>query len=80
MRFPNSRWTASVIGPRANHNPAAATAPIFAYALAGTDTQGFTFAAACALLSFVLYFKHWQNIRRLWSGTEPKIGSEKKAG
>jgi glycerol-3-phosphate acyltransferase PlsY len=59
---------------------AAATAPIFAYSLAGTDTQGFTFAAACALLSFVLYFKHWQNIRRLWSGTEPKIGSEKKAG
>jgi len=56
---------------------AAATAPIFAYTLAGTDMQGFTFAAACALLSFVLYFKHWQNIRRLWNGTEPKIGSEK---
>ena len=59
---------------------AAATAPIFAYSLAGSDTQGYTFAAACALLSFVLYFTHWQNIRRLWNGTEPKIGSEKKAG
>ncbi|MDB5539993.1 MAG: Glycerol-3-phosphate acyltransferase [Devosia sp.] len=55
---------------------AAATAPVFAYALAGSDTQGFTFAAACALLSFVLYLKHWPNIRRLWNGTEPKIGSE----
>ena len=56
---------------------AAATAPVFAYALAGTDMQGFTFAAACALISFVVYFTHWQNIRRLWNGTEPKIGSEK---
>ncbi len=59
----------------------AATAPIFAYGLAGTDVQAFPFAAACALLSFILYFKHWPNIRRLMDGTEPKIGSEKpKAG
>ena len=56
---------------------AAATAPVFAYAFAGTETQGVTFAAACALLSFVLYFTHRQNIQRLWRGTEPKIGSEK---
>ena len=56
---------------------AAATAPVFAYALAGSDMQGFTFAAACALISLVVYFRHWQNIRRLWNGTEPKIGSEK---
>jgi glycerol-3-phosphate acyltransferase PlsY len=59
---------------------AAATAPIFAWSLAPPSTSDFgayTFAAACALLSFVLYFKHWQNIRRLWNGTEPKIGSEK---
>jgi len=59
---------------------AAATAPVFAYGLAGTDSEAFAFAAACALLSFVLYFKHWPNIRRLMDGTEPKIGSEKKAG
>jgi glycerol-3-phosphate acyltransferase PlsY len=58
----------------------AATAPIFAYGLAGTDTQAFPFAAACAVLSFILYFKHWPNIRRLMDGTEPKIGSEKKPG
>ena len=59
---------------------AAATAPIFAYTLAGTDTDGFAFAAACALLSFVTYFKHRANIRRLMDGTEPKIGSEKNLG
>src|SRR5690606_18456780 len=66
---------------------AAATAPIFAFGLSGfagsgpsSETAAFTFAAACALLSFVTYFKHWPNIRRLMDGTEPKIGSEKKAG
>jgi len=59
---------------------AAATAPIFGYALSPSDLQGYTIAAACALLSFVLYFKHWPNIRRLMDGTEPKIGSEKTAG
>jgi len=59
---------------------AAATAPVFAYALAGTDSAAFPFAAACALLSFIIYFKHWPNIRRLMDGTEPKIGSEKKVG
>jgi acyl phosphate:glycerol-3-phosphate acyltransferase len=66
---------------------AAATAPIFAYGLTGfagngptTEMSAFTFAGACALLSFVTYFKHWPNIRRLMDGTEPKIGAEKKAG
>ena len=59
---------------------AAATAPLFAYSLAGSDTQGYAFAAACGVLSLILYYKHWPNIRRLWDGTEPKIGSEKKAG
>jgi glycerol-3-phosphate acyltransferase PlsY len=61
---------------------AAATAPIFAWSFAPastSDTRAYTVAAACALLSFVLYFKHWGNIRRLMDGTEPKIGSEKKA-
>ncbi len=56
---------------------ASATAPIFGFALAGSDVNGFALAAACALISFVVYFKHWPNIRRLMAGTEPKIGSEK---
>ena len=56
---------------------AAATAPVFAYTLRGSNSDGYAFAAACAVLSFMIYFKHWPNIRRLWNGTEPKIGSEK---
>lgn len=66
---------------------AAAVIPVFAFGLSGFAGTGptdepaaFTFAAACALMSFVVYFKHWANIRRLMDGTEPKIGSEKKAG
>ena len=66
---------------------AAAVIPVFAFGLNGFAGNGaadepaaFAFAAACALLSFVVYFKHWPNIRRLMDGTEPKIGSEKKAG
>ena len=60
---------------------AAATAPIFAYGIAATEGHALLFAAACGLLTLVLYFKHWPNIRRLWDGTEPKIGAEKnKAG
>ena len=59
---------------------AAAMAPLFAFGLAGSDNVGYALAAACGLLTLVLYYKHWANIRRLWDGTEPKIGSEKKAG
>ena len=55
---------------------AAATAPIFAYVV-----QDLTLAAVAGAMSVVLFLKHWGNIRRLWAGTEPKIGSEKpKAG
>lgn len=57
---------------------AGATAPIFAYVVGGQDL---TLAAACALMSVILTFTHWQNIMRLWNGTEPRIGSERpKAG
>jgi glycerol-3-phosphate acyltransferase PlsY len=56
---------------------AAATAPIFAYGLAGTEGDALTFAATCGVMTIILYYKHWANIRRLWDGTEPKIGSEK---
>lgn len=51
---------------------AGATAPIFAYVVSGLEL-----AAAAGVLSIVLMFRHWQNIIRLWKGTEPKIGSEK---
>jgi glycerol-3-phosphate acyltransferase PlsY len=51
---------------------AAATAPIFAYVV-----SGLTLAAAAGVLSVILVMRHWTNIRRLWDGTEPKIGSEK---
>lgn len=55
---------------------AAATSPIFAYGLAGTEYSALALAAACGLMTIVLYYKHWANIRRLWNGTEPKIGSD----
>jgi glycerol-3-phosphate acyltransferase PlsY len=51
---------------------AAATAPIFAYVVSGLPL-----AAAAGVLSIVLMGRHWTNVRRLWEGTEPKIGGEK---
>ncbi len=56
---------------------ASATAPVFAYGLAGTEDSALALAAACGVMTLVLYYRHWANIRRLWDGTEPKIGSEK---
>ena len=57
---------------------AGATTPIFAYVVGDQDL---TLAAATGLMSVALMLTHWQNIRRLWDGTEPRIGSEKpKAG
>ena len=50
---------------------AAATAPIFAFGLDSLDL-----AAAISVMTIIIYLKHWPNIRRLWTGTEPKIGSE----
>jgi glycerol-3-phosphate acyltransferase PlsY len=54
---------------------AAATSPVFAYVVGGQDL---TMAAACGLMSVISVLTHWQNIMRLWNGTESKIG-EKKA-
>ena len=51
---------------------AAATAPIFAYVVSGLDL-----AAAAGVLSVILFVRHSTNIRRLWAGTEPRIGGEK---
>ena len=56
---------------------AAAMAPIFAFTTAANDGQGLAFAATCGVMTIILYYKHWANIRRLWDGTEPRIGSEK---
>ena len=57
---------------------AGATTPIFAYVVGGQDL---TLAAATGLMSVALMLTHLQNIRRLWDGSEPKIGSERpKAG
>jgi len=56
---------------------AAAMAPLFAYGLSGTEGDALALAAACGVMTLVLYYKHWANIRRLWDGTEPRIGSEK---
>jgi glycerol-3-phosphate acyltransferase PlsY len=59
---------------------AAVTAPIFAYAvwLWGYPTDGIKLAATTAVLALLLVYNHRANIGRLLSGTEPKIGSEKK--
>ena len=53
---------------------AAATAPIFAYVLVSE-----WLAAAAAAMALLLFFQHRENIIRLMRGTEPRIGSEKKA-
>ena len=37
-------------------------------------------AGAIAVMAILLFFQHRENIARLMAGTEPKIGSEKKAG
>ena len=61
---------------------AAVTAPIFAYAawLMGWAPDGTKLAAVTAVLAVILVWNHRTNIGRLLNGTEPKIGSEKKAG
>jgi glycerol-3-phosphate acyltransferase PlsY len=61
---------------------AAVTAPIFAYAawLMNWAPDGTKLAATTALLAALLIYNHRTNIARLLRGTEPRIGSEKKAG
>ncbi|HEV7345382.1 MAG TPA: glycerol-3-phosphate 1-O-acyltransferase PlsY [Devosia sp.] len=53
---------------------AAATAPIFAFVFVSEWLAG-----AVAVMALLLFFQHRTNIARLMAGTEPKIGSEKKA-
>ena len=59
---------------------ASVTSPIFAYAawLMAWGPDGTTFAATAAVIAAIVLWKHRTNIGRLLSGTEPKIGSEKK--
>jgi len=53
---------------------AAATAPIFAFVIANEWLAG-----TAAVLAILLFFQHRENIARLLAGTEPRIGSGKKA-
>jgi acyl phosphate:glycerol-3-phosphate acyltransferase len=53
---------------------AAATSPIFAYVVVDEWLAG-----TAAVMALILFFQHRTNIARLVTGTEPKIGSEKKA-
>ena len=60
---------------------AAVVTPIFAYVM-GLYVEwvnGPRLAAVTALLALILIYNHRTNIGRLIDGTEPKIGSEKKA-
>ena len=54
---------------------AAATAPLIAFFLWGRDPL----LAAVAIIAMALIAKHWGNLQRLMAGTEPKIGTKKKA-
>lgn len=54
---------------------AAATAPMFAYAFSGPQLTWATFA-----LTIALFVTHRENIKRLISGTEDKIGAKKDTG
>ncbi len=53
---------------------AAATAPLFGYVVVSEWLAG-----TAAVMALLLFFQHRANIARLVAGTEPKIGSEKKA-
>ena len=60
---------------------AAVTTPIFAYVggLYLDWIDGPKLAAVTAILALILVYNHRANLGRLIQGTEPKIGSEKKA-
>lgn len=55
---------------------ASTTAPIFIYVINGNVWMAGTVTA----MAILLFIQHRENIARLMAGTEPKIGSEKKAG
>jgi acyl phosphate:glycerol-3-phosphate acyltransferase len=51
---------------------AAGLAPLFAYIISGTGL-----ATATALMAALIFYRHSDNIKRIISGTEPKIGNPK---
>jgi glycerol-3-phosphate acyltransferase PlsY len=55
---------------------AAATAPIYAGLLWGTNAM----VLVVGIIAMALVGKHWQNLQRLMAGKEPKLGGKKKAG
>lgn len=55
---------------------AAATAPIYAGLLWGTNAM----VLIVGIIAMALVGKHWQNLQRLMAGSEPKLGSKKKPG
>jgi glycerol-3-phosphate acyltransferase PlsY len=54
---------------------AAASAPLFAFFLWGSDIR----LLAVGIVAMALIGKHWPNLQRLMAGTEPQIGAGKKA-
>ena len=54
---------------------AAATAPMFAFFLWGSDVL----LLAVGVIAMALIGKHWPNLQRLMAGSEPRIGAKKKA-
>lgn len=54
---------------------AAASAPMLAGMMWGAIGQ----TLAVGVMSMALIIKHWANLQRLLTGTEPKIGAKKKA-
>ena len=56
----------------------AVAAPIVALLLWGESAL--TLVLAVGAIAAALIFKHWSNLQRLMSGTEPKIGAKKTSG
>ncbi|MBI2308893.1 MAG: glycerol-3-phosphate 1-O-acyltransferase PlsY [Rhodocyclales bacterium] len=54
---------------------AAASAPMLAAMMWGATSR----MLAVGVMAMALIVKHWANLQRLLAGTEPKIGSKKKA-
>jgi acyl phosphate:glycerol-3-phosphate acyltransferase len=51
---------------------AAALAPVYAWIVADAKM-----ALVCALMAFLIFIRHHENIRRIFAGTEPRIGKKK---
>ena len=54
---------------------AAVAAPVTAFLFWGSGTL----LLVVGIIAMALIVKHWANLQRLMAGTEPRIGSRKKA-